>query len=334
MARVARFKILDNDAWYHLYSRIAGRRDHYPLSEETSSRKLIGTFEHFSSIYFCEVAAFSVMGSHYHFVIKFEAQRPVEKDELRARARLMYPSKTSQQRIDEWTEVEWDHFRQRLFDVSELMRNIQSGYARWYNRHNQRRGRFWADRFKSVYLENEAAVLDCMLYVELNPLRAGLVDRPEEWRGSSIFLRDIGEADWLMPLSEILDQPSGSVGGVRGGGAGSVRGMCGQPCEEKALIEFRERLYHRGRVPTKQGQATISQDVLEQEAARGFAKRGVYRKRLAYFVDGLAVGTEQFLRDQIARMRENGQYLRRRNPIPQLGGVHLSLREQRSTSVL
>jgi hypothetical protein len=204
----------------------------------------------------------------------------------------MYPSKTSQRHIDEWSTEEWEHFRQRLFDVSELMRNIQSGFARWYNRNNQRRGRFWADRFKSVYLENEAAVLDCMLYVELNPVRAGLVERPEDWRGSSIFLRDIGKADWLMPLSAILAQTD----------------------EEKALTEFRERMYHRGSVPTKPGQATISQDVLTQEAARGFATRGVYRKRLAYFVDGLAIGTEQFLRDQIARMRENGQYLRRKNP--------------------
>jgi hypothetical protein len=190
------------------------------------------------------------------------------------------------------------------------MRNIQSGFALWYNRNNNRRGRFWADRFKSVYLENEAAVLDCMLYVELNPVRAGLVERPEDWRGSSIFLREIGKTDWLMPLSEILDQPS----------------------EEKALIEYRERMYHRGSVPNKPGQATISQDVLAQEATRGFATSGVYRKRLGYFVDGLAIGTEQFLRDQIARMRENGQYLRRKNPIPHLGGVHLSLREQRSTS--
>jgi hypothetical protein len=181
----------------------------------------------------------------------------------------MYPSKTSQMQIDEWSKEEWEHFRQRLFDVSELMRNIQAAFARWYNRNNQRRGRFWADRFKSVYLENEAAVLDCMLYVELNPVRAGLVERPEDWHGSSIFLRDIGKADWLMPLSEILDQPS----------------------EEKALIEFRWRMYHRGSVPTKPGQATIS-----QEAARGFATRGVYRKRLAYLPNHPPTRTRRPLR--------------------------------------
>ncbi len=224
----------------------------------------------------------------------------------------MYPGKAYQSQIDGWSKEEWERFRQRLFDVSELMRNIQSAFARWYNRKNDRRGRFWADRFRSVHLENEAAVLDCMLYVELNPVRAGLVERPEDWSGSSIFFRDIGKDAWLMPLSRILFQES----------------------EEKALIEFRERLYHRGSVPAKPGQAKISQEVLDQEAARGFKTHGLYLKRLGYFVDGLAIGTEQFLSAQIARMRESGQYLRRKNPIPQLGGIHLSLREQRSTSIV
>ena len=60
----------------------------------------------------------------------------------------------------------------------------------------------------------------------------------------------------------------------------------------------------------------------------------MYRKRLAFFVDGLAIGSERFIRSQIAEMRENGQYLRRKNPIPQLDGVHLSLREQRSTAIV
>jgi REP element-mobilizing transposase RayT len=312
MARVARFKIMSSDAWYHVCSRVAGCRGQYPLSEEASARKLIGLIEHFSEIYFCEIATYSIMGNHYHVVLRFEAQRVVQEAELQARARLMYPSKASERQIEGWSSEEWDRFRQRLFDVSELMRNIQAAFARWYNHNNQRRGRFWADRFKSVYLENLQAALDCMLYVELNPVRAGLVERPEDWRGSSIFLREIGKHDWLMPLKEIL----------------------GRRSEKKALIELRERLYHRGSVPTKPGQAAISQRVLAQEVACGFAVRGRYRKRLGYFVDGMAIGTEQFLRDQIARMRENGQYLRRENPIPQLGGVHLSLREQRSTSIV
>jgi len=312
MARVARFKISNQDAWYHLHSRIAGRRGEYPLSEKLPTHKLIELIEHFSKIYFCSVAAFSVMGTHYHLLTKFERIRPVSERELRARARSMYSGRASQLRIDGWTSEQWERFRQRLFDVSEYMRNIQAGFARWFNRTYDRRGSFWADRFKSVYLADEKAVLDCMLYIELNPVRAGLVERPEEWRGSSIYLREIGKTDWLAPL----------------------RNFCVQPSEKKALVEFRERLYYRGNVPSKPGQAAISHEVLDSEIARGFKTTGMYRKRLAFFVDGLAIGSEQFIRSQIAEMRENGQYLRRKNPIPQLDGVHLSLREQRSTAIV
>jgi hypothetical protein len=200
----------------------------------------------------------------------------------------------------------------RLLDVSEFMRSLQSTYARWYNQTFDRRGRFWADRFKSVVLEKGNAVLDCMLYVDLNPIRAGLINRPEDWVGSSYYLRDIGENKWLMPLKAIVDCRS----------------------EKKALEKYRARLYYRGYVPTKQGQMAIPAKVIEAEEARGFRSRGVYRKRLAYFVDGLAVGTEEFIRSRLVVMRETGLYQWRKNPISQLEGIHFSLREQRSTAVV
>ncbi len=311
MPRLGRLKYDENDAWYHVYSRVAAHKGEYPLSKPIPMRRLIQIIEHFTAIYFCEAAAFCIMGNHYHLVVKFDRLRQVSREELRARTRLMYPSRTSQVRIDCWSEKEWEHYRRRLFNVSEYMRNIQSAFARWYNHTYERRGRFWADRFKSVYLENERAVLDCMLYVELNPVRAGIVQRPEEWGGSSLSLREMGSDRWLTPLKEFLDQST----------------------EKNALREYRERLYYRGAVPTRPGQKAISQEILNQEIAQGFVVRGLFRKRLGYFVDGLAIGTESFIRDQLSRMREEGRYIRRKNPIPQLGGVHLSLREQRSTVV-
>lgn len=311
MARIGRVKFNESDAWYHLCSRVAAHKGVYPLSEPAPMRRLIQIIEHYSAIYFCEVAAFCVMGNHYHLITKFDVLRSASRDELRARTRLMYPSRASQAEIDLWSDEKWEHYRRRLFDVSEYMRNIQSAFARWYNFNYQRRGRFWADRFKSVYLQDKRAVLDCMLYVELNPVRAGLVQRPEEWHGSSLCLREIGRDGWLTSLKEFLEQPT----------------------EKKALREYRERLYYRGNVPTKQGQKAISREVLDREIARGFSSSGLYRKRLGYFVDGLAIGTESFIRDQLAQLREEGRYLRRKHPIHQLGGIHLSVREQRSTAV-
>ncbi len=312
MPRIGRMKYTETDAWYHLCSRIAAHKGVYPLSEAVPTRRLIQTIEHFSAVYFCEVAAYCIVGNHYHLVVKFDRLREVTREELRTRTRLMYPSRAFQAEIELWSEEDWEHYRQRLFDVSEYMRNIQAGFARWYNRNYQRRGRFWADRFKSVYLADKQAVLDCMLYVELNPVRAGLVERPEEWKGSSLAVRELGKDGWLTPLKRFLDQPT----------------------KKEALVEFRERLYYRGNVPTKDGQKAISEKVVDQEIARGFATRGLYRKRLGYFVDGLAIGTESFIQEQLARLREEGRYLRRKHPISQLGGIHLSLREQRSTAVI
>jgi len=312
MVRLARLKLDDQDAWYHIHSRVAGVRGEYPLEDPAAQRKLIEMLQHFSRVYFCDVASFCVMGNHYHVVARFSKPGQVERKELEQRARLLYPSEVSRRVIAHWSEERWERFRQRLFDVSEFMRNLQAAYARWYNRVNDRRGRFWADRFKSVCLQQGNAVLDCMLYVDLNPIRAGLVERPEEWRGSSVYLREMNKDEWLLPLPEVCEERS----------------------PKKALVEYRALLYLRGNIPTKEGQAFIPDWILAQEEARGFKVRGIYRKRLGYFVDGLAVGTDQFIRSHLATMREVGLYKRRKNPIAQLDGVHYSLREQRSTAVV
>ena len=307
MPRAARWKVSGVQAWYHVHSRVASYRGDYPLSEPLVTRRLIDIIKHYSSIYFCDIAAFSVMGNHYHLVLRFDPEAPLSREELDARAHLMYPGPSYNLFPANWSEDDWEHYRHRLFDLSEFMRNVQAAFARWYNETFDRSGRFWGDRFKSVVLGDMQAVLDCMLYVELNPARAGLTEHPEEWEGSSIYLRELGKDSWLMPIEKLLNRTS----------------------KKQALQEYRERMYYRGAVPTKEGQAAISQEVLREEIARGFKTRGMYRKRLRYFVDGLAIGSESFIREQLVRMREDGTYRRRKNPIPQLGGVHLSLRAQR-----
>jgi hypothetical protein len=56
------------------------------------------------------------------------------------------------------------------------------GFARFYNRRHNRLGYFWGDRFKSVIVENRQTLINCLAYIDLNPLRAGLVERPEQYR--------------------------------------------------------------------------------------------------------------------------------------------------------
>ncbi len=75
-----------------------------------------------------------------------------------------------------------------IFLSFEFMREIKVGFARYYNKRHHRRGYFWGDRFKSVIVDKGETLVNCLAYIDLTPLRAGLVDRPEEYRWNSLWL--------------------------------------------------------------------------------------------------------------------------------------------------
>ena len=308
MARIARMKFDQTVGWYHLYASVAAVSGHYPLADKAVRHKLIGIIKWYTRLYCCEVAAFTVMGNHYHVVARFDSPRKMDRKELLERALLFYPK--SQKRLEAWSEERWEHFEERIFDVSEYMRNVQAAFATWYNRNYARKGRFWADRFKSTLLTTPAAVLECILYVELNAVRAKVAERPEDYEGGSLYLREIDKDRWLLPLAEFYQE----------GGKRRYEG-------------FKELIYHRGAVMTKAGQHVVSQELLEHERRRGFARSGVYRKKLRYFTDGLVLGGEIALRERLMSLRDVGHYLRRINPKKLENGGLFALREQRSNFI-
>ena len=189
MARMPRIRVEGNEAWYHIHSHAAAKTGEFPLESEVCKSKLISLIEFYSKPYFCEVAGFNALGNHYHLVIHFEAARPLGEQQRWERALMLYPEK----RIRRWNEADWTRFEKRLFNVSELMRNIQGSFATWYNKHFDRKGRFWGDRFKSTVLTRFEAVLQCLMYVDLNPVRAGVCKRPRAYMWSSHRYHAYGE---------------------------------------------------------------------------------------------------------------------------------------------
>ncbi|MDJ0762841.1 MAG: hypothetical protein QNJ97_07605 [Myxococcota bacterium] len=306
MARLARVKFEDGGGYYHLCARVAGPTDAYPLDNAMCRRRIIETIQLFSGVYYCSVLGFAVMGNHYHLLIWMAPKRPMSREELRARASILYDEPL----LNGWLKTSWDRFHHRIFDVSELMRSLQSSIARWFNHTFGRRGRFWADRFKSTLLEGQREAMECLLYIELNAVRAGIVQRPEAYEGNSLYCRELGKDKWMMPLRELT----------------------GIAKRRSAIADLKARVYYRGAVPSKTNQRAIPSRIVKEEEARGFKTHGIFRKRVRHFVDGVVIGSQGFVRDQIERLREQGQYKRRKHPIEQMGGLYISLREQRSTA--
>jgi hypothetical protein len=303
MPRQARL-LSEEDAWYHVMNRAAGDPTLHPLEEPRAQQKLLDLVRLYTSVYSCRLGAYTLMGNHYHLVVFMEKYRELSREELERRARRLYGrGYRSRLRCDK----DWERFNKRLFKLSELMRNIDGQFTAWYNPYCGRRGGFWADRYKSVWLEDLKALQDCLLYVELNPVRAGLVELPEQWRAGSAWSRAQGKTEGLVPLSEVF-----------------VEENPGREYES-----YRGRLLYRGMEPGREGQAQIPAWVVEAEQQRGFAKPGVFRQSLRWMTDGVVLGSRSRIDQVLGVCQERGIYQRRSKAVSQLEGLFFTLREQR-----
>jgi REP element-mobilizing transposase RayT len=140
-----------------------------------------------------EVCGYAIMSNHLHLVLRNRPDRVEQWSdaEVALRWRKLFPQRDDTS--GEPTEPD-DHdlamlmanadrlatLRGRLSSLSWFMRCLCEWVARAANREDRSAGRFWAGRFKSQPLLDEAALLACSVYVDLNPIRAGIATTPEE----------------------------------------------------------------------------------------------------------------------------------------------------------
>jgi putative transposase len=88
---------------------------------------------------------------------------------------------------------------------SRTMQAVGRTYVRHVNRRYRRTGTLWEGRFKSALIDSEQYLLSCSRYIELNPVRAGMVQHPAEYRWSSYRRNALGENDSLITPHLIYD---------------------------------------------------------------------------------------------------------------------------------
>ena len=177
MPRTPRMVIRDETAVYHVMSRTA--LDGFPLGD-IEKDFMIDLIKRYSGLYFVEILGFCLMGNHFHILVKMLPEHKFGDEEIKKRFVKFY----GDDRV--FTDGLIPSLREKLSSLSEYIREIKVGFARYYNKRHHRRGYFWGDRFKSVIVDKGETLVNCLAYIDLNPLRAGIVSRPEEYRWNSL----------------------------------------------------------------------------------------------------------------------------------------------------
>ncbi|NDO76592.1 transposase [Shewanella sp. SE1] len=158
----ARRQLIDAEStpFYHVINRCVRRA--FLCGEDALSGRsyehrrgwIVDKIRQLSSIFCIDVCAYAVMSNHYHLVLKIDlaAQQSLSPFEV----------------IERWTGL--------FSGNSWFMRCLNEDIARKANREDSCKGVFWEGRFKSQALLDEQALLACMMYVDLNPIRAGIAD--------------------------------------------------------------------------------------------------------------------------------------------------------------
>ncbi|GHA17734.1 transposase [Arenicella chitinivorans] len=154
-----------------------------------------------AEVFAIKLCSYAVMSNHYHVVLHVRpdiAEAWSEREVVERWSSLFCGTLFSQRFLagEALSEQQWSIlrrdikcWRKRLMDISWFMRIVNESIARQANKEDRCTGRFWEGRFKSQALLDERALLSCMAYVDLNPIRAKMAISPEESDHTAINYR-------------------------------------------------------------------------------------------------------------------------------------------------
>jgi REP element-mobilizing transposase RayT len=342
---------------YHVISRVVDRRFVLGTEEKEKFRTLMRMQENFTG---CRILSYCLMDNHFHLLLEVPpmAEAGFSDEELLKRLSVLYGEAfvagvaqeledarkavhTSESGMDDAVAAIHKRFTYRMQDLGEFMKGLLQRFTQWFNRAHSRSGTLWEDRFKSVIVEDGVAARTMAAYIDLNPVRAGMLKDPADYRWSSY-----GEA---------------VGGGKKGNGKKAREGLvrayfCDQGVGYDAgKWEEVSRLYRRLMglaLGKKSGRAEVSQsakghgqttkntaELLESKdnetVLKDLRTAKMLRCRIRYFTDGAVIGSREFVnegfasaRDRFGLKRKDGARRMRGNGKP-AAGVLWSLRDLR-----
>jgi hypothetical protein len=273
--------------------------------EKEVLRKMIWQVADFSGV---EVLTYCIMSNHFHVLVRVPVRDELTDAELMRRYKVLYPKPTKYQEASirvmekllaaggEEAEAVRRRLLVRMGDVSEFMKTVKQRFSIWFNKSHRRYGTLWADRFKSLLVEGRGNPLQTMAaYIDLNPVRAGLVEDPKDYRfcgyaeavarpavrpGSAEAASGPTAAAGLLRVwSDYLGKEERSVPGALRAHRFLIFGMGGDPMVSKGRVMDRKQVVQ----------------VLEKQDG-ALPRATVLRCRIRYFTDGAILGSSEYVR--------------------------------------
>jgi putative transposase len=270
-----------------------------------------------------ELITWCCMSNHFHLLVQVpnaeESRATLDDEEILRRLSLVSGGERVKEaremlaRMKEQSpELGYPEYRERLlvrmYDVSVFMQELKKRFTWWYNKRVGRKGPLWEDRFKSVLVENDETVLLTMAaYIDLNPVRAGLVKDPKDYRWSGY-----GEA--------VAGNKARRVGLMRGFGVMKPGESRDGRSWKRYQAFYRKYLYGVGEesaledVSSRKRRGThhpkAVATVARQEGGLNVAQ--VVRVRMRYFTDSVALGSQAWVEEVFERNRDRLRVKRER----------------------
>ncbi|MGJ8677928.1 MAG: transposase [Akkermansiaceae bacterium] len=286
-------------------SRTAGGDFLLGKEEKEGLRKLIWKMAQFCGV---KVLTYCVMDNHFHILVRVRNKErfnqkfygDLGEEELLKHLGLLYSKEfivrlrreidwmRGMEQEDEITEM-LDQFRERFCDLSVYMKEVKERFTRWYNKKYGRTGTFWQGRFKSVLVEDGDALRTMSSYIDLNPVRAGIVDDPKDYRWCSYAEAVAGSKRAGRGLCDVLDVPTDTFTKNQGTYRCWLFGDGMEVIENQSVKES-------GKMRRRGVSEEIADKVIKLDGK--LSRYELLRSKIKYFSDGVVIGSQSFIAAQ------------------------------------
>jgi putative transposase len=277
MARIPRLTNSGEPTVYHVMSRTA--LDGLPMGD-VENDYLLKLIKKLSKLYFVEILGFALMGNHFHLLTRVYPTEFLSNDQLKKRYETYY---NGEQKL---RDGQIPLIREKLSSLSGFMKEIKQGFTRFYNKEHERKGFFWGGRFKSVIVEQGETLINCLAYIDLNPVRAGIVENPEDYRWNTLgYIAQTGNKEDFISYNF----------GIEGHEKASVK---------EKLRYYREFMYELGYLPTNKGKS-IKKEIIKKERTKNFETTRIdnFKNRTRYFTDSGIIGSKAYVTNNYQKLK-------------------------------